>query len=107
MKNDLCKESQAYFLFFGRAVDPTMLTALSATATEQADPTEETMKKVKHLLDYCALQEDAVIMFRASKMILAGHSNAGYLNEKKHEAEQGGISICPTTSQCHQITEQF
>ena len=73
MKNDLCKESQAYFLFFGRAVDPTMLTALSAIATEQADPTEETMKKVKHFLDYCASQEDAVITFRGSNMILAGH----------------------------------
>jgi hypothetical protein len=40
-----------------RAVDTTILTALSSIATEQAKPTKETMKKVRQLLDYCATQK--------------------------------------------------
>ena len=57
--------------------------ALSSIATEQAKPMQETIKKVKQLLDYCATQEKAIITYNASKMILAVHSNAGYCNEKK------------------------
>ena len=69
-------------LYHARAVNPTILTALSAIATEEAKPSQETMKKVKQLLDYCATQEDAIISYRASKMILAVHSDAGYCNKK-------------------------
>ena len=69
-------------LYYARAVATTILTALSSIATEQAKPTQETMKKVKQLLDYCATQEEAIITYNASKMILAIHSNAGYCNEK-------------------------
>jgi hypothetical protein len=77
-------------LYYARAVDPTILTALSAIATEQAKPTQETMKKVKQLLDYCATQEPAMITYNASKMILAAHSDAGYANEKKSRSRAGG-----------------
>jgi hypothetical protein len=77
-------------LYYARAVDPTILPALSAIATEQAKPTQKTMKNVKQLLDYCATQEDAMITFNASKMILAIHSDAGYANEKKSRSRAGG-----------------
>ena len=43
--------------YYGRAVDPTILPALSSIASEQAAPTERTMERVKQLLDYCASQE--------------------------------------------------
>jgi hypothetical protein len=36
-------------LYYARAVDPTILPALSAIATEQAKPTQKTMKNVKQL----------------------------------------------------------
>ena len=78
------------FLFYGRAVDSTMLTALSAIASQQSKPTEETMKIVKQFLDYCASQEDAVVTYRRSDMKLAGHSDAGYLNEPKSRSRAGG-----------------
>jgi hypothetical protein len=68
----------------------TILTTLSSIATEQAKPTQETMKKVRQLLDYCATQEEAIITYNASKMILAVHSNAGYCNEKKAPSQAGG-----------------
>ena len=77
-------------LYYARAVDNTILTALSAIATEQANPTEKTLAKVKQLLDYCATQEDAVIAYNASKMILTVHSDAGYCNEKNSRSRAGG-----------------
>ena len=65
----LSKEETTYvqavagtLLYHARAVDPTILTALSAIGTEQAKPTQETMKKVKQLLDYCAMQDDVMII---------------------------------------------
>jgi len=36
------------------------------------------------------MQEDAIISYRASKMILAVHSDAGYCNEKKSRSRAGG-----------------
>jgi hypothetical protein len=64
-------------LYHARAVDTTILMALSSNVTKQANLTQEMMKKVEQLLDYCATQEDAIITYNASKMILAIHSNAG------------------------------
>jgi hypothetical protein len=77
-------------LYCARAVDPTILPALSSIATEQAKPTEKTRGKVKQLLDYCATQEDAIITYTSSKMILCIHSDAGYANEKNARSRAGG-----------------
>ena len=46
--------------------------------------------KVKQLLDYCASQEEAIINYNASKMVLAIHSDAGYANEKMARSRAGG-----------------
>jgi hypothetical protein len=48
------------------------------------------MEIIKQMLDYCATQEDAIISYRVSKMILAVHSDAGYCNEKKSRSRAGG-----------------
>jgi hypothetical protein len=77
-------------LYYGRAVDITILPALSSIATEQAAPIERMMLKVKQLLDYCTLQEEAIITHNASKMVLAVHSNVGYANEKRGRSRTGG-----------------
>ena len=77
-------------LYNARAVDPTLIMPLSALASEQARPTEKTMKKIKQLLDYIASQEEAVITYRASDMILAIHSDASYLSEAKARSRAGG-----------------
>jgi hypothetical protein len=76
-------------LYYGQVVDTTILPALSSIASEQAAPTEQTMAKVKQLLDYCASQEEAIITYNASKMVLAVHSDAGYANEKKARSRTG------------------
>jgi hypothetical protein len=77
-------------LNYGRAVDSTILTLLSSLATEQAKPMQKIMETVKQLLGYCATQEEAIITYTASKMILNVHSNVGYLNKKKGHSRAGG-----------------
>jgi hypothetical protein len=42
------------------------------------------------LLDYCAAQEEAIITYNASKMILAIHSDTGYCNQKNARSQAGG-----------------
>jgi hypothetical protein len=69
-------------LYYARAVNSTILPALSSIATKQAAPTAKTMAKVKQLLDYVSTQQEAIITYRESDMILSVHSNAGYCNEK-------------------------
>ena len=78
------------FLWYARAVDGTMLTALSALTAQQANPMTQTMKRVKQFLDYAASQEPAVLTYRKSGMVLANHSDAGYLNESKARSRAGG-----------------
>jgi hypothetical protein len=63
-------------LYYARAVDSTILPALSSLTTKQANPMQKTMETVKLLLDYCATQEEAIITYVASKMILCIHSDA-------------------------------
>ncbi len=65
-------------LIYGQAINNTILGALSAIATKQANPTERTMKTIKQSLDYCTTQEEVVISYKASNMILAVHSDVGY-----------------------------
>jgi hypothetical protein len=77
-------------LYYARVIDNTILPALSAIATEQVKPTEKMKATIKQLLDYCATQEEPVIAYKASKMILAVHSNAGYCNKKNSQSQAGG-----------------
>jgi hypothetical protein len=48
------------------------------------------MERVRQLLDYAASQEEAIITYHASDMVLAVHSDAGYLNESKSRSRVGG-----------------
>jgi len=84
------QEVTGVFLFLARAVDSTMLTPLSALASEQAAPTEKTMQKCLQFLDYAASQEEAIVTYRASDMKLAIHSDASYLLEPKARSRAGG-----------------
>jgi hypothetical protein len=77
-------------LYYARAVDSTILTALNAIATQQANPTQSTLKEVKQVLDYCASQEEAVVTYHSSSMVLAVHSDASYLNKRKSRSRAGG-----------------
>jgi hypothetical protein len=66
-----------------------MLTALGSLATQQANPTVNTMIKVRQFLDYAATHPDAIVPYHTSDMVLAGHSNASYLLESKARSRAG------------------
>jgi hypothetical protein len=86
----IIQEVTGVFLFLARAVDSTMPTPLSAIASEQAASTENTMQTCLQFLEYAALQEDAIVTYRASNMKLAIHSNASYLSKPKARSRAGG-----------------
>ena len=95
------------FLYYTRAVDPTMLVALIAIASEQASTTKSTMEKVDQILDYAASQEYDVLTYKASDMALADHSNASYHSKYKVRSRAGGkffmpkdVSFPPTMELC-------
>ena len=78
------------FLYYARAVDPTILMALSEISSQQSAPTENTMKRVNQFLDYMWTHPDAIIRYRASDMILNVHSDASYLSAPKARSRAGG-----------------
>jgi hypothetical protein len=48
------------------------------------------MQQTLQLLDNLAMQEDAVLSYHTSNMVLAVHSNASYLSEPKAQSQVGG-----------------
>ncbi len=78
------------FLFLGRAVDSTLLCPICAIPSQSSKPTTDTMQQTLQLLDYLATQEDAVLSYHASDMVLAVHSNPSYLSEPKAYSRAGG-----------------
>jgi hypothetical protein len=97
------KEQQKYIqqvigilLYYGQAVDSTLLVALSSLASAQAAPMEYTLELVKWLLHYASSNLDAILMYKSSNMILAVHSNASYLSEANARSRAGGHFFCST-----------
>jgi hypothetical protein len=79
------------FLFYGRAVDNTMLVALGTLAAAQTQGTEKTMEATMQLLDYAATHPDAAVRFHKSDVVLYCHSDASYLSERKARSRVGGF----------------
>ena len=77
-------------MYYARAVDPTMLTALSALAVQQAKGTEQTARNACKFLNYCATHPDTVLRYQKSDMILKIHSDASYLSEPKARSRAAG-----------------
>ena len=66
-------------LYYARAIDSTLLTALNEISGKQARPTQHTKNAVHHLLNYVATHPHAVVRYYASDMILHIDSDASYL----------------------------
>jgi len=88
--NRFIQEVCGTFLFYAQGVNGTILPALSALASQQATPTENTMKLTKLFLDHMASQEDAVLTYRANNMVLTIHINTLYLSKPKACSRAGG-----------------
>ena len=78
------------FLYYARAVDTNILTALVSISAQQENPTDHTMQKAKQFLDYAATHPDAILTYHASNMVLEGHINTLYLSETKIRSRTGG-----------------
>ena len=79
------------FLYYCRAIDCTLNTALNDIAITQASPTEDTKKKCLRLMDYVATYPDAYIRYHASEMILNVDSDAAYLVLPKAKSRIAGF----------------
>ena len=77
-------------MYYGRAVDATLLVALSSIASAQAAPTELTLSLIKQLLDYVSTHPDAILTYERSDMVVAVDSDASYLSEPKARSRAGG-----------------
>jgi hypothetical protein len=84
------QEVTGVFLFMARAINGRLLVALSALASQQASPTEETMRNCKQFLDCMATEPPMILTYRASDMVLAVHSDASYLSEPRSRSRIGG-----------------
>jgi len=78
-------------LYYARAVNNKLLVALNAIGSEQATATEATNAAIDQLLDYVATYPNDGITYRASDMVLAAHSDAGYLNASKARSRAGAF----------------
>ena len=67
-----------------------MLPALGTLASQQGQPTEQTMEEVTQLLNYAASNPDPVIRYHASDMQLLIESDASYLSEAKARSRVSG-----------------
>ena len=77
-------------LYYSRAVDMTVLAALSTIAIEQMKATKRMMDRCIQLLDYLASNQDAKVRFHASDMVMNIHSNASYLSESGSQSQACG-----------------
>ncbi len=79
------------FLYYARAVDPTMLTAVNRLASQQAHATLNTERAAQRLLAYANTYPNASITYHASTMTLIGHADASYLSETNARSRAGAI----------------
>jgi hypothetical protein len=68
-------------LYYARAVDPTLLAALSAIAVHQSNGTQAVANACNQLLDYIATHPNAGLQYHTCDMILAVHTDASYLSK--------------------------
>jgi hypothetical protein len=90
-QNTLLQKITGKFLYYARAVDPTMMVTLSALASQQTKGTERTMDDTIKFLNYCATHPNATIWYKALDMMLQVHSDASYLSDSKARSCAGGL----------------
>ena len=74
------QSSVGALLSYARADENKLLVSLSELGQQQASATEATNDAINQLLDYVDTYPADGITFRASAMVMDGHSDAAYLN---------------------------
>ena len=88
---NLIQKIAGTFLYYGIAVDNTILVALGTIASEQSYATSNTAKKITELLNYLATNPDETICYKHSDMVLWVHSDTSYLYCPKARIRAGGM----------------
>ena len=78
------------FLYYARAIDPTMLMALKSLAAVQKNTKIETAKKITQFLNYSETHPYKITEYRNSGMIIHIYSNASYISEPEARIRSGG-----------------
>ena len=79
-------------LYYARAVDPSMLPAVTAIASAQAHPTINVLAQAHRLLAYSTTFPDNSIVYHKSDMILRVQSDASYLSRSQSRSVAGGLA---------------
>ena len=79
------------FLYYGIALDNTLLVGLNDISLEQSKATSNTSKKITKLLNYVAAHPNAFIRYHSSGIQLYVHRDASYLSVNKARSRAGGI----------------
>jgi hypothetical protein len=79
------------FLYYARAVDPVLLTAVGDISSSQANPTELVKDMAVRLLQYARAFPNNEIVYRKSKMHFIVQVDASYLSRSKGRSVAGGI----------------
>jgi hypothetical protein len=77
-------------LYYDRAVNSTLLAALSAIATHQSKGTTAVAESCHQLLNYVATHPNEGIHYKTCDMILAVHTDASYLSELEGKSPASG-----------------
>ena len=83
------KEIVVVFLFYARAVDPTMVTPISKIASKQAKPTQLLKGEIARFLQYVSKWRNAELIIRASKLVSTAHSDSSYLSKSEGRSRAG------------------
>ena len=86
-------------LYYARAVDCTLLSALNTLSTQQASPTELTLHLCHRLLDYAVTYPHMKLRFHSNDMVLTVNLDAAYLvAPKARSCVAGQFSLGSTSS---------
>ena len=75
--------------YYSRAVHSRLIVGLIAIGYQQESATEQTAAAIYQLLYHVATYPNYGITYRASDMVLAAHSDAGFNNESKARSRAG------------------
>jgi hypothetical protein len=76
--------------YYARALDLTLLTAVTKLASQQARATRATLRAAERLIEYAMTQPSPEIHFHPSDMQLLCFSDASYLTESESRSRYGG-----------------
>jgi len=85
------------FIYYGIAIDNTILVTLNDIAAEQSKATSKTTQKIVQLLNYLATHPLAIIEYHASDMVLHIHSDGSYLSAPRARSRAGGVHFLSDT----------